>query len=477
MDTLAPLTVTGQTLSLHDVAESDAPLIVHIDFKSPYAFLAIEPTRQMLKSLGVVADWRPFVLDIGSYLGTAKLAKDGKVAAQSRSQEQWSGVKYAYFDCRRYANLANLTIRGTVKIWNTNLPAIGMWWIKLHEDLNAQNQTDGLLQRYVDAIYQPFWRREFDAEDLDTVFNTLVHIGAPTEGFKAFAAEDGSAYNDAVQEQTFNSGVYGVPTYQLPEHPGADGRASQFFGREHLPRIAWMLSGQAGNAPDVAYELATDIESAALEKCASEPGIVQNLSGLPVYFDFKSPNSYLALPGLLAARDEGIELQWHPFEHKPLKKPAQQQPAEDRSARHRRVRGEYIARDLQRYAPHRLEDPYLATNCDVANMGLLWLQAHAPTRVDDYVERVFLALWRDQREVESPAVIAELLDAAGDGAVFDADGWRVYVQDAGLQALADAYARANDQGVSFAPTFYLGSEPFQGRAQLPLVRARLRTGI
>ena len=176
MDTLAPLTVTGQTLSLHDVAESDAPLIVHIDFKSPYAFLAIEPTRQMLKSLGVIADWRPFVLDIGSYLGTAKLAKDGKVAAQSRSQEQWSGVKYAYFDCRRYANLANLTIRGTVKIWNTNLPAIGMWWIKRHEDLNAQNQTDGLLQRYVDAIYQPFWRREFDAEDLDTVFNTLVHI-------------------------------------------------------------------------------------------------------------------------------------------------------------------------------------------------------------------------------------------------------------------------------------------------------------
>ena len=48
---------------------------------------------------------------------------------------------------------------------------------------------------------------------------------------------------------------------------------------------------------------------------------------------------------------------------------------------------------------------------------------------------------------------------------------------AGLQALAQAYARAKDQGVSFAPTFSLGDEPFQGRAQLPLVLARMRAGI
>ncbi|HBX00041.1 MAG TPA: hypothetical protein DEF77_03765, partial [Gammaproteobacteria bacterium] len=101
MDTLLALTTAGQSLDVNQLETSDTPLIVHIDFKSPYAFLAIEPTRQMLAKLGLQADWRPFVLDIGSYLGTAKLAKDGKVEKQNRSQEQWSGVKYAYFDCRR----------------------------------------------------------------------------------------------------------------------------------------------------------------------------------------------------------------------------------------------------------------------------------------------------------------------------------------------------------------------------------------
>mgnify|MGYP006252401711 FL=1 len=83
--------------------DSAAPLIVYLDFKSPYAYLAVEPTRRMLAQQGAVADWRPFVLDIPSYLGSAKLGKSGEVKEQNRSTEQWSGVKYAYFDCRRYA--------------------------------------------------------------------------------------------------------------------------------------------------------------------------------------------------------------------------------------------------------------------------------------------------------------------------------------------------------------------------------------
>ena len=44
----------------------DAALAVYIDLKSPYAFIAIEPTRAMAASLGVAIDWRPFTLDLPS---------------------------------------------------------------------------------------------------------------------------------------------------------------------------------------------------------------------------------------------------------------------------------------------------------------------------------------------------------------------------------------------------------------------------
>ena len=45
----------------------DRPLTVYIDFKSPYAYLAVAPTRLMARELGIQINWLPFVLDIPSY--------------------------------------------------------------------------------------------------------------------------------------------------------------------------------------------------------------------------------------------------------------------------------------------------------------------------------------------------------------------------------------------------------------------------
>ena len=474
MPSILPKTPQGQVLGGLPL-ESDAPLIVHIDFKSPYAYLAVEPTRQMLAEEGLLADWRPFVLNIGSYLGTAKLAKDGKVETQNRSQEQWSGVKYAYFDCRRYANIADQIIRGTVKIWDTNLPAIGMWWLKLHESLAEQNDPSGLLQRYIDAVYLPFWRREFDAEDLQAIIRTLQQIDGPVEGFKDFAESQGKIFNDQFQEAAFASGVYGVPTYLLPDQADESGAPSRYFGREHLPRIRWALTGANGSGPDVAYDLAPSVSTQALQKCATQPGVAQNQQ-LAVYFDFKSPNSYLALAGLLALKEDGVSLQWHPFDHKPLKRPASPAEAEDRSTMHRRIRGEYVAADIERYAPHNLGDIYRTTDCSLANMGLLWLKTQSSDRLDAYVEGVFKALWLENLDITKELVIGELL-ARVVGPDFDANAWNIFLQGAGETALAAAKAHAAEAGASYAPTMKLGDEPFQGRAQLPLIRARLLAGI
>ena len=186
----------------------------------------------MLAKLGLVADWRPFVLDIPSYLGSAKLDKGGKkVTKQNRTEEQWSGVKYAYFDCRRYANLYNQTIRGTIKIWNTDLLAIGMLWLKSFTDLAAQCSQGSLLERYIDATYESFWKREFDAEDLSMILRVLKQIKAPTDGFLEYAQGEGAALNARLQESAFNSGIFGVPTFILPNESAIDPQHEKFFGR------------------------------------------------------------------------------------------------------------------------------------------------------------------------------------------------------------------------------------------------------
>ena len=474
--------------------KSEAPIIIYIDLKSPYAYLSITPTRQMLTQLGLIADWRPFVLDIPSYLGSAKLDRGGKkVTKQNRTEEQWSGVKYAYFDCRRYANLSNKTIRGTVKIWNTDLPAIGMLWLKSFADLEEQSSQGSMLERYIDAIFEPFWKRELDVEDLSVILRVLEQIDAPTDGFLPYAQGEGATLNTWLQESAFNKGIFGVPTFILPNEPAMDPQHEKFFGREHLPRISWLLDGRKGPAPDVAYHLNSEVDDEALAKCAAEPRMAPELLVTPpqltTFFDFKSPQSYLALQGILALKGEGISVNWRPFVSKPLKVPEEDLTYEDRSTQHRRIRGEYHANDIKRYASHDLTNIYRETDCQFADMGLLWLQREVRASndaIDDYVQQVFIRLWQEEGEIDSPQDIeplflaTKLMQDEFDKAIQDGrfiDGWQKYVGGKGIEHLDGAREAAQSQSISTAPTFLLGSEPFQGHSQLPLIKARLKAGI
>ena len=474
--------------------KSEAPLIIYIDLKSPYAYLSIEPTRNMLKELGIVADWRPFVLDIPSYLGSAKLGKGGKkVTKQNRTQEQWSDVKYAYFDCRRYANLSDKTIRGTVKIWNTDLPAIGLLWLKNFANLMEQCAENSCLERYIDKIYDSFWKREFDAEDIAAILALLEQIDAPTDGFLAYAESEGAALNSRLQQSFFDAGIYGVPTYILPGESKTDPQHEKFFGREHLPRISWLLKGRQGPAPDVAYLLNPEVDDETLTKSVENPITKPVLKVAPLqlttFFDFKSPQSYLALQSILALKDEGISIDWRPFVSKPLKVPVDEVANEDRSTKHYRIRGEYHANDIRRYASHDLTNIYLETDCQFADMGLLWLQREVRASndaIDDYVQQVFVHLWKEEGEIGSPKDIEPLFlatklmqdefgKAVQDGIFIK--GWQKYAVDKGFEHLDRAREASLSQSISTAPTFLLGSEPFRGHAQLPLIKARLMAGI
>ena len=68
-----------------DPFRSDAELIVYVDIKSPYAFIARDPTRALGRQLGIRIDWRPLTLDIPSYLGSAKLDERGRVEKSERT--------------------------------------------------------------------------------------------------------------------------------------------------------------------------------------------------------------------------------------------------------------------------------------------------------------------------------------------------------------------------------------------------------
>ena len=198
---------------------------VYIDYKSPYAYLAKDPAYELQRDLPVQLDWLPYDLDLADFMGSARVDDAGRVLEAQRTPHQWRRVKYSYMDCRRQARKRDLTIRGTQKIWNSQLALIGM--------LYAKRQGEPVLRRYNDITFERFWKRELDIENPAVVTAVLAEAGADTAGFAACLAGAGRAELSRVCREAEEKGVFGVPSFVL------DGEL--FWGREHLPEIRDML--------------------------------------------------------------------------------------------------------------------------------------------------------------------------------------------------------------------------------------------
>jgi 2-hydroxychromene-2-carboxylate isomerase len=204
-------------------------LTVYIDYKSPYAYLALGPTYQLARDYAVRLDWLPYDLDLGSFMGTARLGPDGQVVEEQRTPHQWRRVKYSYMDCRRQARKQGIVIRGTQKIWNSSIALAGL--------LFAKKAGDAAAERYQRATFERFWKRELDIESPAVVAAVLAEAGADAAGFAAYLAGPARAELEAVCRDAEGKGVFGTPSFIL------DGEL--FWGSEHLPDIRAMLQAAA----------------------------------------------------------------------------------------------------------------------------------------------------------------------------------------------------------------------------------------
>jgi 2-hydroxychromene-2-carboxylate isomerase len=200
-------------------------ITAYTDYKSPYAYLAKDLTYSLERDLAARIEWLPYVLDIPAFLGSARVDAEGRVQEENRTPHQWRRVRYSYMDCRRQARKRGLVIRGPQKIWDSTLAAAGM--------LFAQRAGDAVFRRYHDAVFERFWRRELDIEDVAVITAVLTEAGAQASAFATQAPrlrDEVAAISRAAEER----GVFGVPSFIV------DGEL--FWGSEHLPDIRAMLA-------------------------------------------------------------------------------------------------------------------------------------------------------------------------------------------------------------------------------------------
>lgn len=437
-------------------------LKVYIDFKSPYAFIAIDATHALEQEFGIEVDWYPLTLNIGSYLGTAKKDDTGKVTESKRSPRQWLAVKYAYKDARRYAELRGLTLKGTQKIWDSSLGAIGLLWAKGH--------GHDALKRYIDDTYERFWKRELDIEDVDVVIAQLQRAGCPLEGFAEFLRGEGRENHDKLQDEILDLGYYGVPTYVI--------NGQSYFGRQHLPRVRWHLGGEVGSLPDIAYDtvssrlqnrdLSTSDDTMTNETITNET--------ITVYVSFDDLPSWLAINPLRQLVDDtGVQV-----EIKPLLsslgalvntnlKPGEDDPLAAYKSRRGKARKMASGRERQRMsdllnisfkAAQRRIDPL------PWSVGLVWLN-ELNTEFDvllRYVESVFAHVYDLEAPRSGYQPVIDLFKTLG----LENSGFEAFASNNEASVLASG-EQILESGIFSAPAFVVAGEVFHGREHLALI--------
>lgn len=187
-------------------------LTVYLDYKSPYAYLALQPTRDLAAEFGLSLDWRPYSLRIENFLG----------AVDTRNPHQWRRVKYSYMDARRLANARGMIVRGPQKLFDSTIAHVGM--------LYAGDAGPDVQERYHDIIFEGFFRRELDIEDVAQVVAALNKAGAAGQDFQEFLAGAGLERLDSVLKDAEDRlGVFGVPTCVVGDEI--------FWGGDRLPQV------------------------------------------------------------------------------------------------------------------------------------------------------------------------------------------------------------------------------------------------
>ena len=195
-------------------------LTVYIDYKSPYAYLAMEPTRTLAKEFSLDITWLPYSLQIQDYLGEVN----------TRNPHQWRRVKYSYMDARRMANERGLIVLGPQKLFDSTVSHVGM--------LYAGDDGAEVQDRYHDMVFERFFKRDLNIEDPDAIANVLHEAGATVNNFQDTLENEGRTRLDTMLKDAEDRlGIFGVPTYVIGNEI--------FWGGDRIPQVRRYLEQRA----------------------------------------------------------------------------------------------------------------------------------------------------------------------------------------------------------------------------------------
>ncbi|HSV54943.1 MAG TPA: 2-hydroxychromene-2-carboxylate isomerase [Burkholderiaceae bacterium] len=189
------------------------------------------------------------------------------------------------------------------------------------------------------------------------------------------------------------------------------------------------------------------------------------------FFDFGSPASYLAYTQIAALCEQAHAA----LVYKPMLLGGVFQATGNQSPANIPAKGGYIFKDFDRFARRYgvplNTNPHFPINTLMLMRGAVGMQMREPQGFGAYMDAIFRAIWVDARNLNDPATVGAVLQAAG----FDPAALLALTQDAAVkEQLKVATQEAIDRGVFGAPTFFVGDQMFWGQDRLDFVKEALQ---
>ena len=190
-----------------------------VDFKSALSWLSLGPTTALADELGVPLQLLPYRTEVSAL---------SQAVEEETVSERHARVRAEYYaaDLKRYAELQHIELIADNRGVDSTMSLLGLMW--------ANREGVGL--NYAQTVYSQFWLGLMDLDDSQTIHDTLASSGA--------TAFDPAAMREELDELRTSleaEGVFNVPMYLV--------EGQTFQGREHLPMIRWLLSGEHEPVP------------------------------------------------------------------------------------------------------------------------------------------------------------------------------------------------------------------------------------
>jgi 2-hydroxychromene-2-carboxylate isomerase len=191
------------------MAEQLEAIKFYYDYKSPFTWLAFEPALDLERTHRVRLAFTPHTFDFAAYGGELK----------RRSERDWFKVRYLYADARRFAMERGMVLRGPQKLFDSR--------IALMSGIFADRA--GRFREYSRRVFECFFRRELDLENIDALSTIIGEVGLDAPAFRRFVEDEGTAALAEAIAQGERDRVFGVPLLFVAGEP--------FWGNDRIPWV------------------------------------------------------------------------------------------------------------------------------------------------------------------------------------------------------------------------------------------------